>query len=46
MLEEDRFQYFDNFSVLTSLYMTLTFIKVKFIFSADSPDIVLLEYQV
>ena len=46
MLEEDKYQYFDNLSALTSFKVTLTFIKVKFIIFADSPDIELLGYQV
>ena len=46
MLEVDKFQYFDNFSALSSFKMTLTLIKVKFIICADSPDIELLGYQV
>ena len=46
MLEEDKLQYFDNFSALTSFKVTLTFIKVKFIICADSPDIELFGHQV
>ena len=34
------------FSALTSLKVTLTFIKVNFIICAYSPDIVLFGYQV
>ena len=46
MLEEDKFQYFDNLSALTSFKVTLAFIKVRFIMCADSADIELLGYQV